>query len=219
MNVSTFITVWQYADPERAETLFGSRLANDHDVVLFFLGDSFGFRVPSFLLDKLLRTAERDRGVILFPFFAWSIGQKRYRELEEIVPVLLNTHPDHVWLKASRLLAAGDLSFLADESFIENQATLFKVTRDHPVTQGLPAEFEIIHTYEFLFTKPGAGVLVEDSAGTPLVIQHPRSERIIYLNSCTHSCLSTAQVYSPLGSSPEYGALLRNVLARALALT
>jgi hypothetical protein len=212
------ISVWQYADPERCELLFGSRLRDTHDLVLFFLGDSFGFRLPTPLIRKLRDCADAGTGLVLFPFFAWTVNRRQYASIADAIPVLLNPYPDHSWLKASRLLAAGDLSFLNDESFIENQATVFRSIRPHPVVEGLPDEFEVIHTYEFLHAKPGATVLMEDSAGTPLVVEHPASPRTLYVNSCTHSCLSTAQIQSPIGSSHEFALLLRNVMARGLGL-
>jgi hypothetical protein len=86
----------------------------------------------------------------------------------------------------------------------------------------LPDEFEVIHTFEFLEAKPGARVLVADATETPVVIQHPRHDRVLYVNSwnsCTHSCLSKAQVRSPLETSREFGRLIRNAVIWGLQLS
>ena len=55
-----------YQSLGRSERLFGEILERNHDLVLFFLGDSFGFPIPAVLRRLLIVSAESGQPLILF---------------------------------------------------------------------------------------------------------------------------------------------------------
>lgn len=216
-----FITAWQYSSPLRCELLLLDILWSSHDLTLFFMGDSFGVPIPNVVLDKLTTTARTGKALIMFPFLAWAIDQRRYRELEGLVPVRLATEPkrEQLWLKTSRIMTQGDLSQLNDDSFVENQFVSVSPTSAHPITDGLPQSFAFIHSFEFLELKDQSSVILWDTMGNPLVVRNNLFDQpILYVNSCMHNCLTTAPILSPFEISSGYAMLVANMILWTLGM-
>jgi hypothetical protein len=215
------ITIWQYSDPLRCELILKDVLDAPHDLVILFLGDTFGFRLPIMIQKKLLKTAIDGKGIIFFPFFAWTLHQGTYEILNHLVPVKLADEPqlDQLWLKASRILASDDFSWLNAEAFIENQPVTVKVDNKHPILSNIESDFSIIHTFEFLNLKEGANCVLTDNLGTPfLVINEAVNAPIIYINSCTHNCLSKTHILSPFETSTQFQRMIANAVFWCLRL-
>lgn len=216
-----FITLWQYQARDRSELLFGDILGLGHDLVIFFLGDSFGFPIARILRQTLISSAESEKALILFPFFAWALDQGAYADLEHIVPVRLAVKPrrDQLRLKASRIISRGDLSPLNNESFVENQYVTVSATGTHPVLKSIPEEFEFIHSFEFLDLKDGASTLLSDTMGNPLLVRNNTfSQPVLYMNSCMHNCLTRSPLLSPFEVSSGYARLVENTVLWSLGL-
>ncbi len=215
----SLITVWQYNSPDRAEMLFRDTLATTFDLVVFFLGDSFGFPVPRVLTEKVLSTAEAGGAVLLFPFFAWALDQGWYKRLGPVMPVRLAKEPrrDQLRLKTSRIMSSGDLSPLNNESFVENQYVTVSAKGGHAALAGLPGEFELIHSFEFVELTPNAESLLSDTMGNPLLIQNMQYDSpVLYMNSCMHNCLTRSPLLSPFEQSAGYSRLVENVVLWSL---
>lgn len=216
-----FMTVWQYQALDRSELLFGDILGLGHDLILFFLGDSFGFPIPNVLRQMLVTSAAAGQPLIMFPFFAWALDQGLYSELEHIIPVRLAKAPrrDQLWLKASRIISRGDLSPLNNESFVENQYVTVKAGSTHPVLAGLPEEFQFIHSFEFLDLKAGASSLLSDTMGNPLLVANDAFDQpVMYMNSCMHNCLTRSPILSPFEVSSGYARLIENTILWTLGV-
>lgn len=216
------IVLWQYGDSLRCEALLKDVLAVSYDLIIFFLGDSFAFPIPQQLVTKLIETARAGRGVMLFPFFAWALYQGAYPSLEELVPVRLVEEPrrEQLWLKASRMLSVGDISWLNTEAFIENQSVVIRVGRGHPILDGIAGSFGIIHSYEFLNVKEGTRCVLSDNLGTPfLVINEAVDAPVVYINSCMHNCLTITPILSPFEVSEAYQSVIVNSVLWCVGLS
>ncbi|MAT97204.1 MAG: hypothetical protein CL608_08680 [Anaerolineaceae bacterium] len=215
------ITFWQYSDPARLQLLFKDILDTPHDLVIFFLGDTFGFPIPDMILEKVLKTAAAGKGIIFFPFFAWALHQGAYQALDKLIPVKLVDEPrkDQLWLKASRFLAGDDYTWLNAEAFIENQPATIKVDNRHPLLKEIEHDFDLIHSFEFLTIKEQANCILTDNIGTPfLVINEATTAPIVYINSCTHNCLSKTHILSPFEISDPFQKLIVNTISWCLKL-
>jgi hypothetical protein len=215
------ITVWQYGESQRVEHLLGGILSTSHDLVIFFLGDTFRFRVPPQLVEKLVRTAQAGNSVMLFPFFAWALFQGAYQSLHGLLPVKLAEEPsiEQFWLKASRIFSTGDISWRNPEAFIENQYAVVKADEQHPVLKGIEGDFGVIHSFEFLTLKEGARCLLSDNLGTPfLVVNEMWDAPVVSLTSCMHNCLTTAPMLSSFELSESYQRVIVNTVLWCLGL-
>jgi len=215
------VSVWQYEDPVRCQLLLKDILNVSHDLVIFFLGDTFGFPIPNMILEKLLKTESAGKGIIFFPFFAWALHQGNYQVIDKLVPVKLADQPrvDQLWLKAARILASHDFTWLNAEAFIENQSVTIKVDNRHPILNGVESDFNIIHSFEFLTLKEKANCILTDNVGTPfLVINEATDAPVVYINSCTHNCLSKTPILSPFEVSEHFQKLIVNSVLWCLGL-
>ncbi|MBM4033457.1 MAG: hypothetical protein FJ291_16970 [Planctomycetes bacterium] len=215
------VTLWQYGDPVRCKHLVEPLLRPRHDLVVFFLGDSFGFPVPSQLTQKIVDTVRDGGAVLLFPFFAWALAQGAYSSLNHLVPVRLVSEQrrEQSWLKALRMFSVGDISWLNPEAFIENQSAVIPVVSQHPALAGVTSDVSIIHTYEFLDVTDGSKCVLSDSQGTPfLVTREASGARIAYLNSCTHNCFTAMPILCPFEVSEPYRQLVANTVRWCLGI-
>jgi hypothetical protein len=64
----TFLPFWNYADETRMELHRKSVLEDDFELIICFLGDSFGFALPSSLLETIERQHDSGTGLLFFPF-------------------------------------------------------------------------------------------------------------------------------------------------------
>lgn len=202
------ITLWQYFEPIRCNLLLSDILSDKFDLIIFFLGDSFGFPIPEQLVTKILdNTKSGEGGLILFPFFAWALHQGAYSSLSSLLPVKLvdNFLAEKLWFKSSRIFSAGDINWLNPEAFIENQFVEIDVKGEHTLLYGLEGKFGITHSFEFLDVKKDAKCILRDDLGTPfLILNESYSSPIVYINSCTHNCLTRTPILSPFEVSDMY---------------
>ena len=84
----TFLPFWNYHVPTRTVLMLSS-LPEKFDLVVVFLGDSFGLPIPYELVNVIRTQYESGASLLLFPFVAWSMHQGAYSILSDIVPVRL----------------------------------------------------------------------------------------------------------------------------------
>jgi len=214
----TFLPVWNYQDVTRLQLLRHAIRHDTVDLVVCFLGDSFGLPLPKMLIDIMLACHELGSAMLFFPFLAWSLKSNRNMALRDLIPVELLDPTESRDYNAAYLLGGykeGDFrELLAFDSFAEDQyMELSSKKNDVEFTRGLSDKFGISHSFEYLRPIRGANVRFKDNFGTPLVVtQENKHGRICYLNTCCHSCLSNVPVLSPLSSSADFSILFRNVL-------
>lgn len=215
----TFLSFWNYQDSSRLLLLLAQKMHYESvDLVICFLGDSFGWPLPGFLMDAILQCHERGSPILLFPFLAWSLKRNLNTELRDLIPVELLEPSDAREYSASNVTSTyqkGDFrELLAFDSFAEDQYMEFN-SRDNDVefASGVSDKFGISHSFEYLRPLRGARVRFEDTAGTPFIVTRESKQRkVCYLNTCCHSCLNDVPVLSPLSISPDFSILFRNVL-------
>lgn len=87
-NIS-FLPVWNYLQSSRLEIFEGALFEGPTDLVVLFLGDTFGYPLPD-RLREVLRSVQRKGGsLLLFPFLAWAVAHGPCDEFDAICPVTL----------------------------------------------------------------------------------------------------------------------------------
>lgn len=215
----TFLPFWNYTDMVRMELNRSVVLSKDYGLVICFLGDSFGFPLPSGLIDIILRCHDNGAGLLLFPFLAWSINRGLYTDLDKIIPVALqDTTRAGSGLTVQRVAGSyrhGDFRwFLAFDSFAEDQYVEFDPAEAQPAfCEGINSRFGISHSFEYLTVRKPGEVVWADTTGNPLiVIRDSDGKKVCYLNTCGHSCMNLIPISSPLEVTRQFGSLVRNVL-------
>ena len=215
----TFLPFWNYADETRMELHRKSVLEHDFELIICFLGDSFGFALPSSLLETIERQHDSGTGLLFFPFLAWSLNRGLYSSLERLMPVELQdptTSPLEPTIKRiSESYRRGDFRWmLSFDSFAEDQYTEFDPTEGHsPFNDGIKSRFGISHSFEYLTVKKSAKLVWGDTTGNPMVvINESKSSKVCYLNTCGHSCMLPTAISSPLEAVPQFAYLLKNIL-------
>jgi len=215
----TFLPFWNYTDLVRMELSRSAVLLKDYRLVICFLGDSFGFPLPSGLIEIILRCHNNGAALLLFPFLAWSINRGLYSQLEKIIPVELQDPTTSPFGFTVDMVAGsyrhGDFRWLlAFDSFAEDQYVEFDPAEGHlPFCEGINSRFGISHSFEYLTVRKTAELVWADTTGNPLiVINHSEGKKVCYLNTCGHSCMNLIPISSPLEVTPQFGVLVRNVL-------
>lgn len=215
-----FIPFWNYHISSNYWTLSGAVELQEIDMAVCFLGDSFGYPMPDSLISFVKRLHENNTPVLFFPFFAWSINRGGYVNLDAVLPVSLAdpatirpSGKENPYLVGPTKL--GDFRFLLEfDSFAEDQYVEFEPELiDVKFRGGISKKFGISHSFEYLNLKEGSKIVCQDTSGNPIVVvSHKKNGKVVYFNSCCHSCLTLTPVSSPLEASNEFTVLLRNVL-------
>lgn len=214
-----FLPFWNYQDPLRLELTLGVFKDTSFQLIVSFLGDSFGLPMPNRLTDFILQSHRKGASLLLFPFLAWSMHRGLYPELVATCPVeLLDPTESGSSLDAKQILGEfrrGDFRWsLEFDSFAEDwYVELDAQKTDHPFTDGIEGRLGLSHSFEYLRLRPNAVLAWADTAGNPFVVtKESDAAKICYVNTCCHSCMSPIAVSSPLEVSIEFAVLMRNVL-------
>ena len=214
----TFLPFWNYQHPTRFLLMLGG-LRRQFDLVVVFLGDSFGFAMPDLLVDTIRRQHDGGASVLFFPFVAWSMRRGAYSAFEPVVPVRL-VDPSAGESLSPRQVAGefrrGDFRWLlAFDAFAEDQyVELDPREGTAPFVHGITSRFGVSHSFEYLSLTEHGCCAWADTAGNPfVVVQDGGTGRVCYLNTCCHSCMTVVPVTSPLEASRPFALLLRNILA------
>ena len=218
MNVIC-ISFWNYLDPVRAEMFSATVDQQCVRLAICFLGDSFGFPMPRAITTLIESLHSAGAPLLLFPFLAWSLRRGIYLNFGEFCPVELVDPTDAAEsFPTYQILGAfqkGDFRWLlAFDSFAEDRyVELDPATVTHSISKGVPGPFGISHSFEYLKTRNAGRVLWSDTAGNPfVVVGHSDQQRVCYINTCCHACLSTIPISSPLEASNEFATVLCNVV-------
>lgn len=213
----TFLPFWNYQSPSRSLLLINSFPAK-FDLVVVFLGDSFGLPMPHDLQEVIAMQHEVGASLLLFPFMAWSMRQGAYSLLDQIVPVRLVDPSRGEQISAQRVTGEfrrGDFrGLLASDSFAEDQyVELDPSDGIDPFARGIERRFGISHSFEYLSLAAGARNAWADTTGNPIVAVNAASRgRICYLNTCCHSCMTTVPMTSPIKASTQFAVMVRNII-------
>jgi hypothetical protein len=215
----TFLPFWNYGEPTRLQLAQETVLERPFRFVICLLGDSFGLPLPVALQETIERSYQSGASILLFPFLAWSMNRGLYHSFQKIVPVRLQDptlNPYEVPLE--RVIGdyrRGDFRWmLSFDSFAEDKYVELD-PRDGvaPFTNGITARFGLSHSFEYLTAVTGAQVVWADTTGNPVaVVKEFRPGRICYLNLCSHSCMTTVALSSPLEASVQASILFRNII-------
>lgn len=214
----TFLPFWIYQDTTRLRFLHHTVFKEPIDLVICFLGDSFGLPLPSILVDTIMSSHRQGSSILLFPFLAWCLKRGINAGLRDVIPVELLDPREAKESDVSPRVGdyrKGDFRWLlAFDSFAEDRyMELTADGNDDEFAKDISDKFGLSHSFEFLRPLRGARVRFKDTAGNPLVVTREDSHgKVCYLNTCCHSCLSDVPVSSPLSSSTDFAVLLRNVL-------
>jgi hypothetical protein len=215
----TFLPFWNYLDETRMEIYEATVLADEFSLIVCLLGDSFTLPLPAKLLKVIERCYKAGTSLLVFPFLAWSINRGLYSPLRDIIPVELED-PKKIplALKVKRVTSSyrnDDLSWLlAYDSFAENQyVEIDPKDGKSQFTRGIDTRFGLAHSFEYLTIKRNAELIWADTTGNPLiVVSETDRSKVCYLNTCTHSCLSSIVISSPFEVTPQFSQLMSNVL-------
>jgi hypothetical protein len=213
----TFLPFWNYQHPSRF-TLMLTGLKAKFDLVVVFLGDSFGLAMPSPLVNVIRAQHDAGASLLFFPFVAWSMRRGAYSALGPLVPVRLVDPSSGEALSLQRIAGEfrrGDFRWLlAFDSFAEDHyVELDPGEAIAPFGHGIATRFGVSHSFEYLSLTEHGRCAWADTSGNPVVIiQDHGPGRVCYLNTCCHSCMTVVPVSSPLEASRPFAFLLRNVL-------
>jgi hypothetical protein len=218
-NVS-LLPVWNYLELSRLKILLDAIVESPPHLVVLFLGDTFGYPLPT-ALSEVVRSAQRRGGsLLLFPFLAWLVARGQSGDLESLCPVALIPAGGHGRSPSDERqmigdYRAGDFTYmLADDTFAESRyVELEPAAADGSFAAAIPHRFGFSHSFEYLRAKSRAVVRWSDTAGNPFVVTaQDQNARTAYINTCTHACLSLVPARSPLRVSNEFAIAVRNVV-------
>ena len=212
----TFLPFWNYQSAVR-EVLMINSLPPQFDLVVVFLGDSFGLGMPYDLQKVIAEQYDTGASILLFPFMAWSVRQGAYSLLDRTVPVRLvdPLHGEH--LVPQRVMGEfrrGDFRWLlAFDSFAEDQyVELDPADGVLPFTRGIETRFGLSHSFEYLRLRAQARCAWADTTGNPIVVvMNEGPGKVCYLNTCCHSCMTVVPITSPIEASRQFAVMLRNI--------
>ena len=214
----TFLPFWNYQQFTRFALML-SNLRGKYDLVVVFLGDSFGLPMPNPLVNMIRAQHDAGASVLLFPFVAWSMHRGEYPKLDPVVPVRLVDPSAGEPLSLQRIAGEfrrGDFRWLlAFDSFAEDHyVELDPGDGIAPFIHGIDSRFGVSHSFEYLSLTEHGRCAWADTAGNPIVVvQDYGPGRVCYLNTCCHSCMTVVPVTSPLEASRPFAFLFRNIVA------
>lgn len=210
----TFLPIWNYVDPVRLNVFDETVLQQEFDLIICFLGDTFQFLLPDAVCKVINRNCKRGTGILFFPFFAYCINKGHYKQIGDLMPVSINP-PDAKSESRLSNFRFGDFRFLLyTDLFAEDQYT--EIVQNGNCSDILPNFSGVVplkHTFEYLVAKPKCRVLLKDLSENPfLIVNEKGASKIAYFNTCTHSCLTSLPISSPIEASPNMNTVFNDIL-------
>lgn len=208
----TFLPIWNYIDPIRLSVFNQTVLKQKFDLIVCFLGDTFQFILPDAICEVLNNAQKSETAILFFPFFAYCTNKGHYKKIEHLIPVI-NTPPDVLNNTKSSNFRFGDFSLFYTDLFAEDQYTEIVVSENNAdIVPSYKSPLSLKHTFEYLTPKADCRVVLKDQLDNPfLVVNCDKKTKIAYINTCTHSCLTSLPISSPIEANSEMNFIFNDI--------